>query len=318
MYTSFNHYSHHSICNPSPSYAPIRLVLKPGQLLFINKMRLHIFRKLSFYEQLDEKDCFHKLREQLIASTPLNERDDRCVSLAWDTIFIGISSLGIARELTTSLRAQFNSSAKQREDDCSSQVIGKVMHFTLSLASKLFFKCQSGSTIEETDLNTIRGILPILYIAKLELCNAEKYIKEEDILDDATKGRGELNDDRYECISCFAELYGYYVVSKKAMGPKKKGKKKGRSKPEPNPEPRPEPRPDISACLECYEGKNFAFDKKEKTYWRRTKHITGNSVDDMIKTFEARLNQGGERFWWEPIIRQNLVTEYRNTHPYLL
>lgn len=59
-------------------YAPIVLILCPGQLLHIGKGRLHAFRKLSS-DRLPPGDCHEEARSKITGSVPAMQ-----VSLAWD------------------------------------------------------------------------------------------------------------------------------------------------------------------------------------------------------------------------------------------
>lgn len=148
-------------------YRPTLLVLGPGDHIHINKQSLHIFRKCSLYEDLSEDDCFFELRNETKRNVPSAEWNDRCVSTAWDWVFMGGSSLGMARELSTSLRAHFELSHYQRDNDGNCQAIGKVMHQTLSMAGALFDRYNSRGDRESIDLEAIRAIQPILAVAKL-------------------------------------------------------------------------------------------------------------------------------------------------------
>ena len=266
----------------------------PGEHIHINKLRLHIFRKVCPHETLSENDCFFELRNELTGSIDRDNWDARCVSIAWDWVFSGNSSLGMARELSTSLRAHFDLSYYQRENDGVCQAIGKVMHLTLSLACTLFERYKS-SDREAIDLESIRGILPILAIAKLELGEAEEYINERSIHNDAKEGRGDSNSDRYECAACFGELWGYYAQTLAIQWKEQE-----------------------CVCLQCYIGKRRIFGKNQ-AFWRRTEHITSEYVSNLFDTFETLLNENeADRPWWETTIRKILEDEYKLTHCYEL
>ena len=71
------------------------LVLGPGEFLHINKGRLHMFRKASV-EPYSIEHNLHYLH-------------DICVSVAWDWLYEGYSTSGVAREMAQALSAaQFN------------------------------------------------------------------------------------------------------------------------------------------------------------------------------------------------------------------
>ena len=252
-----------------------------------------MFRKVCLHEELNENDCFFDLRKNLTRSIDRDNWDARCVSIAWDWVFSGNSSLGTARELSTSLRAHFNVSYHQRKLLGDNQAIGKLMHLTLSCACKLYEGYQSSDSDREgIDLKTIRGILPILAIAKLDLARAEKYINKQEIHDDAEEGRGDNITDRYECSACFGELWGYYV--------------EGFLK---------EHEQTACSCLPCFISDNNP--KNSTKYWRRTAHIKSKYIGNIYDTFDQLLKEKeGDSSWWETTICNNLKKQYYRTHFY--
>jgi hypothetical protein len=94
-------------------------ILKPGQLVHINKGRLHAFRKLSS-SPLHEEDCHYSLRQAILPS--LHGKDLTCVSVAWDWMFKGVTDEGINREVSSMLEcARLN-----QKDDVQSLGIPEV------------------------------------------------------------------------------------------------------------------------------------------------------------------------------------------------
>ena len=101
---------YHAACQPSPTriykpfpyrYCPTVCVVKPGQLIHINKGRLHAFRKMS-NGKLPENDCHYEMREQIKREENL-QREEICISLAWDWMFRGVTAEGINREICSVL-----------------------------------------------------------------------------------------------------------------------------------------------------------------------------------------------------------------------
>lgn len=84
-------------------YCPTLCVVKPGQLIHINKGRLHAFRKMSTTALRDD-DCHKELRVRAIKEHNLTG-EELCVSIAWDWMYRGISAAGINREILTILEA---------------------------------------------------------------------------------------------------------------------------------------------------------------------------------------------------------------------
>ena len=75
----------------------------PGQLVHINKGRLHAFRKL-WPEYLQEIDCHYVLRRDLLDNLKAEGIDRTtpeeflCFSIAWDWMYRGVTVEGINRE----------------------------------------------------------------------------------------------------------------------------------------------------------------------------------------------------------------------------
>lgn len=89
------------------SYCPSVFILKPGQLVHINKGRLHAFRKLV-PAALPSTDCHAKLRSNLLSDLDLDDprkypAEFRCLSVAWDWMYRGVTEEGINREAVATL-----------------------------------------------------------------------------------------------------------------------------------------------------------------------------------------------------------------------
>ena len=82
-------------------YCPSVFILKPGQVVHINKGRLHAFRKMA-PSKLPEMDCHHVLRNAVLSSKQ-ERTEDICCSIAWDWMFKGVTSEGINREISSIL-----------------------------------------------------------------------------------------------------------------------------------------------------------------------------------------------------------------------
>jgi hypothetical protein len=76
--------------------------LKPGDLIHINKGRLHAFRKLSPCK-LPDSDCHAIQRKRLVEETGMNGKETMCISVAWDWMNRGVTACGISREFCTVL-----------------------------------------------------------------------------------------------------------------------------------------------------------------------------------------------------------------------
>jgi hypothetical protein len=76
-------------------------VLKPGQLLHINKGRLHAFRKMS-RSPLEANDCHSTIRKNVIFECGINQ-NIVCRSVAWDWMYLGNTREGIQEEVSQML-----------------------------------------------------------------------------------------------------------------------------------------------------------------------------------------------------------------------
>lgn len=83
-------------------YCPSVFTLEPGDLIHINKGRLHAFRKMST-SKLPEWDCHAEHRRNLIESKGIAGEEKLCVSIAWDWMYRGVTPAGINREVCTVL-----------------------------------------------------------------------------------------------------------------------------------------------------------------------------------------------------------------------
>jgi len=83
------------------SYYPCVFVLKPGQLLHINKGRLHAFRKMS-RSPLEANDCHSAIRTNVIDECAIT-KDIVCTSVAWDWMYLGKTREGIQEEVAQTL-----------------------------------------------------------------------------------------------------------------------------------------------------------------------------------------------------------------------
>lgn len=88
-------------------YCPSVFILSPGQHVHINKGRLHAIRKVT-NEMLPKDDCHYNLRKQLIREQGWKNKEKAplCLSIEWDWQYIGASSEGINREVTSALECQ--------------------------------------------------------------------------------------------------------------------------------------------------------------------------------------------------------------------
>jgi hypothetical protein len=139
-------------------YCPSVFILKPGQLVHINKGRLHAFRKLS-QSPLHELDCHHNLRQELLPMT--KGKDLTCLSVAWDWMFKGVTSNGINREVSSILEcARLNQSKKVQSLAIPETSLLFLARDHLGLLKK---KHTANSEELKPDSKTIlKGILPSL------------------------------------------------------------------------------------------------------------------------------------------------------------
>ena len=84
------------------SYYPSVFILKPGQIVHINKGRLHAFRKLAPTD-VPVTDCHASLRGSYLASKEDSQKEEVCISVAWDWMYRGITSEGVNREVVHTL-----------------------------------------------------------------------------------------------------------------------------------------------------------------------------------------------------------------------
>jgi hypothetical protein len=84
------------------NYCPSVFVLSPGQMIHINKGRLHAFRKLSPFA-LPSSDCHADLRAKILEKSENPSVEQMCISVAWDWEYKGVTAEGINREMVSTL-----------------------------------------------------------------------------------------------------------------------------------------------------------------------------------------------------------------------
>jgi len=156
-------------------FCPSVFILKAGQVLHVNKGRMHAFRKLA-PSKLCKTDCHFDLRNDVLKAK-VQPTKDICFSIAWDWMYKGVTCDGINREVSGILEcARLN-----REHELPSLAIPETS--LLFLAKQSIAKHQLGSKIgaanslfemdipqkskqrerSEPDAETVlRGILPSL------------------------------------------------------------------------------------------------------------------------------------------------------------
>jgi len=156
-------------------FCPSVFILKAGQVLHINKGRLHAFRKLA-PSTLCKTDCHFDLRNEVM-QTKEQPTEENCFSVAWDWMYKGVTSDGINREVSAILEcARLN-----RERDLQSLAIPETsllflakeniatyqLKTKISASNPLFgmdipLQPTQGSRSEPDAETVLRGILPSL------------------------------------------------------------------------------------------------------------------------------------------------------------
>lgn len=157
-------------------YYPSVFILKAGQLVHINKGRLHAFRKLA-PSALPDTDCHSDLRNQ-VRQTKEKSTEDICFSVAWDWMFKGVTSDGINREVSGILEC----SRLNREHHLQSLAIPEASLLFLAKENIAKYRTESKNgastaslfqlaipqrpSVERSEPNAetvLRGILPSLH-----------------------------------------------------------------------------------------------------------------------------------------------------------
>jgi hypothetical protein len=178
-------------------YCPTTIIVKPGQLIHINKGRLHAFRKMSV-RNLPEDDCHYQLRKDLIAEKEM-QSEELCVSIAWDWMYRGKTPARIHREVMASLEASVLNRKAIRVSLGNPRLI-------LLMMAKEALKSSSAE-----DVQTCRAILgPLKYLVATEIAD----MPGDSLVPDACLGDSIVNpydDDKFECKFCFVELANFYL-----------------------------------------------------------------------------------------------------------
>jgi hypothetical protein len=157
-------------------YCPSVFILKPGQVVHINKGRLHAFRKLA-PKVLPKTDCHFELRSTILRTKEdesLTIEEDICMSIAWDWMFKGVTSEGINREVASILEC----SRLNRQHELQSLAIPETALLFLAKENIAKYKVESRTNTGDVDCisspfaiddkfvpdstTVLRGILPPL------------------------------------------------------------------------------------------------------------------------------------------------------------
>ena len=177
-------------------------LLKAGQALHIPKGCLHAFRKLSA-APLPQYDCHAKLCKKYLETRP-TDKEEVCISFAWDWIRLGNSGHSVAKELDyLTMASRFSTKEK----------IGPPAPYGLSLlrtAKKLVSEPEKlDQSVSARDL--AEGILPSLSAfvdrevkAVREARSFQMVNKNIEVVDTAQSGGPQT------CDSCKLELYNFF------------------------------------------------------------------------------------------------------------
>jgi len=156
-------------------FCPSVFILKAGQILHINKGRLHAFRKLA-PSTLCKTDCHFDLRKKIL-QTKQKLTEDICFSIAWDWMYKGVTSNGINKEVSgilecARLNREHNLQSLAIPETCllflAKQSIAKYQIETKINATKSLFqmnipsKPKQGARSEPNAKTVLCGILPSL------------------------------------------------------------------------------------------------------------------------------------------------------------
>ena len=130
--------------------------MEPGQVVHINKGRLHAFRKMGISE-LPKNDCHYELRKDMLSSKQLL-KETNCCSIAWDWMFKGVTSEGINREISSILECSRILSAY----DLQSLAIPETALIFLAKHNIASHKSFSSQVMRTPELTVLRGIIPSL------------------------------------------------------------------------------------------------------------------------------------------------------------
>jgi len=209
-------------------YCPSVFVLKPGQLVHINKGRLHAFRKLA-PSPLPPTDCHAMQRQMHLDSKKDGKGEDICFSIAWDWMFKGVTSEGINREVSGIVECSAINQVQKLESLAvpdtallflAQKCIAKVKSRSKSLF-KMDFPTRAPLNASEPDAKAVlRGILPSLeYTVRRHEVAMESSTRSSDVKiekrpdtwrDPMHYSIDPYGNEDYVCIGCGVELSNVY------------------------------------------------------------------------------------------------------------
>ncbi len=164
-------------------------MLCPGQLLHINKGRIHAFRKQTT-DVLPRFDCHANLR----AMEPPSKHDI-CLSVAWDWQYRGVTCEGINREIVASLECSYYNRVNKKLSLAIPETALLMMAQDLTAANPSV--CNNANSMGNPNINLLpssanlqhqqrfepsrqdilRGILPSLHFVVNQHCKFEQEAK---------------------------------------------------------------------------------------------------------------------------------------------
>jgi hypothetical protein len=193
------------------SYYPSVFILKPGQLVHINKGRLHAFRKMSPI-RLPARDCHFDLRSELLTELDTTAPEVfLCFSIAWDWMYRGVTSEGICREVIATLECAILNRLHNRQSLAIPELALLQMARTMTPAeynpartnllcnhpcSAGHSKNESGGYVPSTE-TVLRGILPGLrYVVNSHASVADNAEAMANRDDESTENRSRTDGSR--------------------------------------------------------------------------------------------------------------------------
>jgi hypothetical protein len=200
------------------NYYPSVFILKPGQLVHINKGRLHAFRKMTM-DALPDSDCHAVQRLEVINDLKKNNTTSLpcCVSIAWDWMFQGYTEMGMQAEINTILD---NANLCRRKKVMSLAIPETSLLFLAQDAlAKVNLKLTLQHGLYQDPLVVLRGILPGLdrvvtqHVKDIEGCpnNVERSEIPDAMQNLDLYVLNPFGKEDFFCKFCFQEISNVYL-----------------------------------------------------------------------------------------------------------
>ena len=200
-------------------FHPTRLIINPGEMLYIGKGCIHMFRKMST-KMLPTNDCHYDLRKQKLIELGDNKSkvdSTVCVSIAWDACYVFDKCGEKEVQHTLEYLAKVSESEIFQKIRKNKGMLVYPKTSTHMFCNLLINECNSPSISEfeqKSKLSILRTILPIVVknLSK-EITFFDQLLGKVKSVSPLTESANILGDTLPICDECNGEIFNVFVTN---------------------------------------------------------------------------------------------------------